>query len=246
MFDFNGKNILIVGGTSGIGYAMGVAFARSGANVVATSKNPTKVAEAAQALQSSIAVACDATQAASVQNLMDTLRQHWDGLDVLVNCQGIHHKVPSQDVSDEQFASLIDVNLTSVFRVCREAFPMLKQTQGNIINVASMATFLGLKHAAAYSASKGGIGQLTKTLAVDWAEFGIRVNAIAPGWILTALSQPILAQPEYRDPIIKRIPLARFGQPEEVANAALFLASDYARYITGTILTVDGGVLASV
>lgn len=250
MFDFTSKNVLIVGGTRGIGYATSMAFAKAGANVIPVSLDPQQVRDTTRELETmgkdTLEIICDATDLQSVQDMFNTLVSYWDGIDILVNCQGIHHKVPSEAVSDEQFMTLLDVNLTSVFRVCREAFPLLKMKQGNIINIASMGAFMGLKHAAAYSASKGAVAQLTKTLAVDWAEYGIRANAVAPGWIVTPLSEDALSQPEYRDPIRKRIPLSRFGDPKDVAHAILYLASDYASYVTGTVMVVDGGVLASV
>ena len=250
MFDFKDKKVLIIGGTSGIGLATAIAFANHGADVVATSRDAKLVNETAQQLMAlgsnTFEITCDATNSEDVQRLMEQVESRWRTLDVVMNSQGAHHKIPSEAVSDEQFASLMDVNLQSVFRVCREAFPLLSKPQGTIINIASMGAFLGLKHAAAYSASKGAIVQLSKTLAVDWAEYGIRINCIAPGWILTRLSEQALSVPAYREPILRRIPLARFGQPEEVADVALFLASQYARYMTGSVIAVDGGVLASV
>lgn len=215
MFDFTGKNVLIVGGTRGIGYATSIAFAEAGANVVAVSLDPQQVHDTARKLEAmgnkTLEVVCDATDLPSVNNMFEKIASQWANLDVLINCQGIHHKTPSESVSDEQFMTLMDVNLTSVFRVCREAFPLMSECGGAIINIASMGAFLGLKHAAAYSASKGAVAQLTKTLAVDWAAHGIRANAIAPGWIITPLSEQALAQPEYRDPILRRIPLVHMG-----------------------------------
>lgn len=250
MIDLTGKNALVIGGTRGIGEGIALAFARAGASVIATSRDPEKVARVTAAVRE-IGVAtqeirCDATDPESLQALFNTIEQTWNRLDILVNAQGTTKKQPTQHVDDALFDSILEVNLGSVFRACREAYPLLKASRGCIINLASTASFIGLIHSAPYSASKGGVAQLTKVIAIEWASDGIRCNAIAPGWIVTPLSEPILQNPEYGEPILRKIPMKRFGMVEDVAGAALYLASDLARYVTGSILVVDGGALAGI
>jgi len=250
MIDLSGKNALVVGGTRGIGEGIALAFARAGANVLATSRDPQRVQNVTQALAAlgveTIEHPCDVTDASAVEELFERIAHSWGRLDIVVNSQGTTKKQPSQDVDDAFFEHVLDLNLRSVFRVCRRAYPLLCESRGCIINLASMASFIGLIHSAPYSASKGGVAQLTKVLALDWAGDGIRCNAIAPGWIITPLSEPILQMPTYREPILRKIPMQRFGAVEDVAGAALYLASDLAKYVTGSILVVDGGALAGV
>jgi NAD(P)-dependent dehydrogenase (short-subunit alcohol dehydrogenase family) len=250
MIDLSGKRALVMGGTSGIGKGIALAFARAGAQVAAASRDLDRVTATAAELRAlgaePLTITCDARDLESVRRLMSEVERMWRRLDIVVNAQGTTRKTPSERVPDEEFAGIVDLNLHSVFRVCREAYPLLKRAGGSIINLASLGASIGLPDAAAYSASKGGVVQMTKVLAVDWAQENIRCNAIAPGWIMTPLSAPILEQEQYRTPILRRIPLQRFGIVDDVAGAALFLASDLARYVTGTVLTVDGGVLASV
>lgn len=250
MLKLEGKTALIVGGTTGIGRSITFALAEAGVQVVAVSHIEDDVRRMADELTArgfaTLAVVCDATNLPSVRSLFATLHVQWGALDILINCQGIHHKRPSAEVEDTQFEQMMTVNVESVFRMCREAHALLKQRGGCIINIASMGSFIGLRDAAAYTASKGAVAQLTKALAVDWAADGIRCNAIAPGWILTGLSEKALADPQYRQPIERRIPMGRIGTVEDVAGVSVFLASDLARYVTGVVIPVDGGALASV
>lgn len=249
--DFSEQTALVVGGTSGIGLAIVRALVGHGCcRVVATSENASAVHEVYQELQdagvSSLEYVCDATSLSSVRDLIGRVGQLFGFLDVLVNCQGMHRKMRSENVDDDLFAQIIDLNVLSVFRVIRESYFLLKEAKGSIVNIASMGSFIGLSDAAAYTASKGAISQLTKSLAVDWAKDGIRCNAVAPGWILTPMSEAALSDPKYREPIERRIPMGHVGVPEDIAHAVLFLSSSYARYCTGTILPIDGGALSSV
>jgi NAD(P)-dependent dehydrogenase (short-subunit alcohol dehydrogenase family) len=163
-------------------------------------------------------------------------------VDVLVNAAGIIRRV--EEHNPAVFAQVLDVNLTGAMRVCAAAHGLLAQSKGSVVNVASMLSFFGSAPAPAYSASKGGLMQLTKSLALAWAGEGIRVNAVAPGWIETPLTVPLREDATKSDRILSRTPMARWGQADEVAGPVLFLASEFASFITGSILVVDGGYLA--
>jgi NAD(P)-dependent dehydrogenase (short-subunit alcohol dehydrogenase family) len=162
-------------------------------------------------------------------------------LDVIVNAAGIIRRDDEHD--PDVFANVVAINLTGTMEVCTAARPKLRESAGSVVNLASMLTFFGAPRAPAYSASKGGIGQLTKSLAAAWAADGIRVNAVAPGWIATPLTQALQDDPERSRPILSRTPMGRWGSPEEVADGVVFLASPAARFVTGAILAIDGGYL---
>lgn len=229
------NQVLISGGTSGIGRAIALAFAAQGDQVVATG-----VAEAdVQAVGKEPLirdVLLDVRSSEQIDQLVATLAR----LDVLVNCAGIIRRGGAEH-DPAVFAEVLDVNLAGTMRLCTAAHQLLKESRGCVLNTASMLSFFGSGVAPAYSASKGGIAQLTKSLAIAWAADGIRVNAIAPGWIETPLTEPLTSDPARRQVIIDRTPLARWGRPEDVAGAALFLCSPAAAFITGVILPVDGG-----
>ena len=164
-------------------------------------------------------------------------------IDALVNCAGMIQR-GGKEFEIEAFRLTVEVNLTGSMRMCLAAKEKLAQTKGAIVNTASMLTFHGSAYAPGYSASKGGVGQLTKSLAAAWAQDGIRVNAVAPGWIATELTRPLVEDAARSAPILSRTPMNRWGEPGDVGGAVLFLLSDAARFITGTILPVDGGYLA--
>lgn len=220
-FDFTGQTVLISGGTSGIGAAIAFAFEQAGARVHALGLDN----------------GLDVTDPASVARAFASL----DRLDVLVNAAGVIRRIEEHD--PETFARVIDINLNGAMRMCAAAKPLLAQTRGSVIQIASMLSFFGSGPAPAYSASKGGMAQLTKSLAISWAVDHIRVNALAPGWIETPLTQALREDTAKRDAITRRIPLGHWGQPEDIAGPALFLASPAAAYVNGAILPVDGGYL---
>jgi NAD(P)-dependent dehydrogenase (short-subunit alcohol dehydrogenase family) len=232
------KQIVVSGGTSGIGGAIARAFAAAGYHVIATGVSQAEVDAAGHDLagDSLRYEILDVRSAEQIAQLIASLSR----LDVLVNCAGIIRRGGAEH-DPAAFAEVLDVNLTGTMRLCTAARPLLKASGGCVLNTASMLSFFGSGVAPAYSASKGGVAQLTKSLAIAWAADGIRVNALAPGWIETPLTEPLTSDPARRQSIIDRTPLARWGRPEDVAGAALFLCSPAAAFINGVILPVDGG-----
>jgi NAD(P)-dependent dehydrogenase (short-subunit alcohol dehydrogenase family) len=236
---FNGQTALITGGTSGIGLACAKAFRDLGANVTATGASEAERMRASgDEANAGISFAIlDVRDGPSIDHLLTQFNR----LDILINAAGVIRRDLEHD--PEVFADVISVNLTGAMRVCSAAKARLCETRGSVVNVASMLTFFGGPRVPAYSASKGGVGQLTKSLAAAWAADGIRVNAVAPGWIATPLTQALQDDPERSAPILSRTPMGRWGAPEEVAGGAVFLASPAARFVTGAILAIDGGYL---
>lgn len=234
----SGKVALVTGGTRGIGEGIARALAAAGWEVVACGLTPAEVAAFAPAER--IRTAClDVTSDASVAEALSTLPR----LDLLVNCAGIIQR-GGREFELDAFRLTLEVNLVGTMRTCTAAHGALAATGGSIVNTASMLTFQGSPFVPGYAASKGGIGQLTKSLAAAWAADGIRVNAIAPGWIETELTRPLVEDPVRSAPILARTPMGRWGRPEDLGGVVLFLASEAARFVTGAILPVDGGYLA--
>src|SRR5580692_3251023 len=235
MFDISGKTALITGGTSGIGAAIANRFLDAGCRVVAAGLPDEKPSAT---LNPKITVASlNVSDPGSIARLVASL----EGLDVLVNAAGIIRRAAEFQL--EQFQAVVDVNLVGCMRMCTACKPLLLKRGGAIVNVASMYSFFGAGLAPGYSASKGGIAQLTKSLAVAWAPDNIRVNAVAPGWIATPLTQVLRDDPARNTAVIDRTPMKRWGQPDDVAGAVIFLCSPAAAFITGVILPVDGGYL---
>lgn len=233
----SGKVALVTGGTSGIGAATASALARQGYTVLAGGLNASA---APFAPESGVrAFDLDVTDEASIGRTIDACER----LDVLVNCAGIIVRGGGEFVS-ENFQRVIDVNLTGTMRCCVAARGKLEERQGCIVNIASMLSFFGGPLVPAYTASKGGVAQLTKSLAVAWGPKGIRVNAVAPGWIATEFTSTLHQDADRSQGIIARTPLGRWGLPDEIADVVVFLASHEARFISGVILPVDGGYLA--
>ena len=230
---FAERQVLVVGGTSGIGAGIARAFAAHGATVRVTGATAAEVAQAG-GLDASL---LDVREGAAVGALFGGLER----LDVLVNCAGVIRR--GREHEPDVFADVIDINLNGTQRCCAAARSLLATQRGCIVNTASMLSFFGGGLVPGYSASKGGVAQLTKSLAIAYAAEGIRVNALAPGWIATPLTQLLRQDGARSDAILARTPLARWGTPEDVAGAALFLASPAAAFVTGVVLPVDGGYL---
>jgi NAD(P)-dependent dehydrogenase (short-subunit alcohol dehydrogenase family) len=231
------RRVLVVGATSGIGAGIARAFAAAGDTVIATGATDDEVA-AAQGEEVEVR-RLDVRDGDAVRALVDEL----GALDVVVNCAGVIRRGEEHDPA--VFAEVIDINLVGMQRVCSAARSRLAGRSGSIVNLASMLSFFGGGLVPAYSASKGGVAQLTKSLALAYASDGIRVNAIAPGWIATRMTEALQADAMRSDPILARTPLKRWGRPEDVAGPALFLASPAAAFVTGVILPVDGGYLVA-
>lgn len=249
MFDLRGKCAVVVGGTSGIGKAIALGLAKAGADVVASSRTSEPVASVAEMIESlgrrTLRVASDVTDRGSLQELHDAVKAGFGRIDILVNAAGITKRVPTIDCPEALWQSIMDVNLKGTLRACQIfGRSMLEQRQGRIINIASLSTFVAFRDVAAYGASKAAVGALTRSLAIEWAEQGVCVNAIAPGIFPTALNRELLNSPRGQE-LLLRTPMGRFGKVDELAGAAVFLASDESAYMTGQILTVDGGYLAS-
>ncbi|MBM3752952.1 MAG: SDR family oxidoreductase [Acidobacteria bacterium] len=233
MFSFSGRSILITGGTSGIGLAIARAFAASGAGVTVAGLGALPAAEPGIRFAS-----LDVTDTAACNALVASLGR----IDAVVNAAGIIRR--DAEFSIDVFQRVMDVNLTGAMRIATAAKEKLAASNGAIVNIASLWSYFGSPRVPAYTASKGAIAQLTKSLAVAWAADGIRVNAVAPGWIATPLTQALQDNPELAAPILARCPLKRWGQPEEIAPLVLFLCSDAASFITGAVMPIDGGYSA--
>jgi NAD(P)-dependent dehydrogenase (short-subunit alcohol dehydrogenase family) len=229
---------LVTGGTTGIGFGIAIAMADAGYEVTATGLTDEQVA-AIPRRQHLSAIKLDVTSAESVAAALDPFRE----LAALINCAGIIFRGGAEyDMAN--FQKVIDVNLTGTMRMCVGARAKLAAARGSIINTASMLSYFGGPLIPAYTASKGGVAQLTKALAVAWAPEGIRVNAIAPGWIATELTRGLVEDEGRSAAILQRTPMQRWGEPGDVTGAAVFLCSEAARFITGAILPVDGGYAA--
>lgn len=234
---YAGKHVLITGGTSGIGAGIARGFIEAGANVTIAGVGDAEIAAAASdpVLSKARAHQLDVRDGDAIKKLVGSL----DGLDVLVNCAGVIRR--GEELDPDVFQSVVDINLNGTMRMCAAARPLLARSSGAIVNLASMLSFFGGGLVPGYAASKGGIAQLTKSLAIAYAGDSIRINAIAPGWIATPLTSALQADAARSQPILDRTPLGRWGQPSDLLGGVLYLCSPTASFVTGTILVIDGG-----
>ena len=249
-FSLEGRVAVVTGGTSGIGLALVRGLAEAGADVVPISRRREQVEAAVAEVEScgrrAVHATADVSDRASLQKALDAAVEQLGKVDILVNCAGITKRTPTLEVTDEEWASILETNLTGTLRACQVfGRHMLERGYGRIINIASLAAFVGLFEVAAYTASKSGVAGLTRALAVEWGSRGVNVNAIAPGVYRTALNAALLDGTDRGREFKTRTPLGRFGRVEELAGACVFLASESASFVNGEILAVDGGFLAS-
>ena len=250
LFRLDGQTAVVTGGAGGLGAAMARGLAEAGAAVAVADFNAGRAKVVADGIAKSggraVAVAVDVADRSSVERMADEAEAGLGTIDVLINCAGITHRSPAAEFPEAAWHRVLAVNLTGVFWGCQVVGQrMLARGRGSIVNIASIAGQIGLTGTVAYAASKGGVVMLTRALAVEWAAQGVRVNAIAPSWFESNIGDLIHREPDYAERAMRRVPMGRMGTPDELIGAALYLASAASTMVTGHVLAVDGGTLAS-
>lgn len=244
IYSLKGKKALITGGTKGIGLAITKLFLELGADVFIAARNKNLINEMIKTYKDKelSGVAADISKLPGIEKMMKEVLKKWDRVDILVNNAGFNIRKKSVEYTEKEFDTIINTNLKSVFRISVRMLPLLmKSKSSTIVNISSVAGMTALKTGSPYAITKAGIIQVTKNLAVEWAQHGIRVNTIAPWYIKTPLTEKLLNDRKYLKSILERTPMGRYGETEEVANVAAFLASDASSYVTGQCIAVDGG-----
>jgi NAD(P)-dependent dehydrogenase (short-subunit alcohol dehydrogenase family) len=250
LLELKNKTAVVIGGTSGIGLALARGLAQAGADVVPTGRREQQVRSAVAEVialgRRSLEQTCDVTDNASLERLLESTSKQFGGVEILVNCAGRTKKMATLDFPEADWDAILETNLKGTLRACRVfGRHMIGKGYGRIINIGSLSSFVGLYEVAAYGASKAGVASLTKTLAIEWAKSGVCVNALIPGVLRTELNAALLDGTERGREFLMRTPMKRFGKVDELAGAAVFLASEAASFVTGHLLVVDGGILAS-
>lgn len=243
----SGKRAWVTGASRGLGRAIADGLILAGANVAVTARTADALGHFAVQTEADdrevIVLPASVSDSEQVQAAAEHLRERWGGLDILVNCAGVSPSFKMADqVDDDEWRSVLDVNLTGMFFCSRAVAPLMFSSGGGaIVNISSIHGSVGMSRLAAYTASKGGVDALTRTLALEWADQGVRVNSVAPGYFKTGMTEGLRHHEVWSDRLLSRIPLGRFGDPAEIVPAVLFLASELSTYITGSTLVVDGG-----
>ena len=249
LFDLAGRTALVSGGGRGIGKAIALGLAESGADVAVTARTSSEIEATAEAIAElgvrSGARVLDVSQVKKIPAVVAEVTAELGPIDILVNCAGINIRREIQDLEEAEFDQVMGINFKGAYFMCREVGRgMMERKRGKVVNIASLATGMGLPKMSVYAGSKGAMGQMTKALAVEWAPHNIQVNALAPGFISTELNAHMWENREFTDWIVERTPAHRVGKPEDMVGTGLFLASDASDFVTGQVIYVDGGVMA--